>query len=363
MKKLLLAGAACLTATPALAGGLDRSGQSIGIIFEEGRWAEFSLGFVAPSLSGTDVLGGDTGDVGNAYLLPGIGYKADLNSQVSYALIYDQPYGADVLYGSGSALLGGTSAEAASHALTGILRYKMSERFSVHGGLRLQAIDAAVTLSGLAYGGLSGYSVDFDTGFGVGALAGVAYEIPDIALRVALTYNSAISHDLATTENFFPIPGNETTIVSPQSVNIDFQTGIMADTLLFGSIRWVDWSEFDVTPPGFGSVAGALVEYDEDTITYNLGVGRRFSDSWSGAIQVGYEAGGDPLVSPLGPTNGFWSVGAGATYTQGNSEITAGLRYVFVGDAQPETGTPDTPRATFSGNHALALGIKYGIKL
>ncbi len=37
-------------------------------------------------------------------------------------------------------------------------------------------------------------------------------------------------------------------VVTPQSVNIDFQTGIAANTLAFANIRWVHWDQFAVTP-------------------------------------------------------------------------------------------------------------------
>ncbi len=36
--------------------------------------------------------------------------------------------------------------------------------------------------------------------------------------------------------------------ITPQSVNIDFQTGIAANTLAFANIRWVHWDQFAVTP-------------------------------------------------------------------------------------------------------------------
>ena len=61
--------------------------------------------------------------------------------------------------------------------------------------------------------------------------------------RVALTYNSAISYELPTTETSVLGTVNSTTDTeTPQSVNFEFQTGVAADTLLFGGVRWVDWT-------------------------------------------------------------------------------------------------------------------------
>ena len=362
-KHMVLSALFATAAGPVFAGALDRSGQSIGVIFEEGRRVELSLSYVAPSASGDDVAffgGSHSGNVLEDFFQFGAAYKADINNQLSYALIYDQPFGADVEWGSGSLALGGTFADANSNAVTGVLRYKFNDNFSAHGGLRAQSIEASVGLIGAAYGVFSGYEAELDQDWELGYLVGGAYERKDIALRVALTYNSAISYELDTNETgFFGETDDTTDVRTPQSVNLEFQTGIMADTLLFGSVRWVDWSEFSVSPPTFsGFTDFPLVEYDDDIVTYSLGVGRRFSDTWSGAIQVGYEDPDDRLVTPLGPSTGNFSVGVGATYTIDKMEITGGVRYVWLGDADPETGEPDTARAEFTDNTAVAAGLQ-----
>jgi long-chain fatty acid transport protein len=46
MRNFLTVGAALmLTTTAATAGGMDRSGQSIGAIFEDGKYVELSYGY------------------------------------------------------------------------------------------------------------------------------------------------------------------------------------------------------------------------------------------------------------------------------------------------------------------------------
>ncbi|MHA3913632.1 OmpP1/FadL family transporter [Halovulum sp. GXIMD14793] len=340
----------------AVAGGLDRSGQSISPLFEEGRYAEFSLGAVMPSVDGTSaaILGSEpTGNVANAYFPLGAAFKGDINDRLSYALIFDQPFGASVSY-DGTIAFDGTNATATSYALTALMRYKFNEGFSVYGGPVLQSISADVNLSGGAYGGLNGYDVSFDPSFGVGFAAGAAYERKDIALRVALTYRSEIKHESDTTQSV--APPSTTDITSPQSVNLDFQTGVAPKTLLFGSVRWVNWDGFAIRPTAL--MGNALVEYDSDTFTYALGLGRKFTEKWSGAVQVGYEAGTGGLSSTLGPTDGFLSLGVGATYTMDNMKITGGVRYVFAGDT--DTGVGGTQVGSFRDNSAIAAGVKVG---
>lgn len=368
MKNVLIsASVIAMGAGSAFAGGIDRSGQGIGALFEKGNYAELSFGMVNPSVSGVDLLGRSTQNVAGDYFSFGFAYKADINDQLSYAIIMDQPFGADVNYptaaAGGSVLLGGTLAKTTVTGLTTILRYKFSDRFSVHGGLRAQHASGDVRLSGLAYGGFNGYNVSLDDDIGVGYLVGVAYEIPDIALRVALTYNSEVTHELDTVERVGPVqiaPASVTEVNTPDSVNLDFQTGIAEGTLLFGQIRWVDWSEFKIDPVRFTTLAGGGLVDLEDSVTYTIGVGRKFNDMWSGAASVSYEDKGDPLVSPLAPTTGRLGLTLAAVYTQDNMKITTGINYTKLGDAQPETGTPDTARANMTDNSAVGVGVRIG---
>ena len=362
MKQTLTVGAALLmTTSMAHAVGLDRSAQNIGIIFQDGNYAELSFGYVMPEVDGEDLGGGpETGNVAEDYSILGLGYKADINDQLSFSLIIDEPYGADVLYPEGeSDNLGGTAATLDSVAFTGLVRYKLNENISFHGGIRAQSTEAEVTLAGAAYGMLSGYNVVLDRHIGYGYAIGAAYEIPDIALRVALTYFSEIEHEFDTTERFGPNPVptvDPTTVTTPQAVNLDFQTGIAADTLLFGSIRWAEYSVVKVTPENFGAeTGGASLTNIEDGFGYTVGIGRRFSDAWSGSLTVGYEPEGDDLVSPLAPTNGNYSVGVGAQYTMDNVILSGGVRYIVPGDATAETSVP---AADFSDNSAVAVGFK-----
>ena len=65
MKKIITVSAAlALTTTAATAGDLDRSGQNITAIFEDGSYAEFSFGTITPPVSGAD-LGGSKKHTGN----------------------------------------------------------------------------------------------------------------------------------------------------------------------------------------------------------------------------------------------------------------------------------------------------------
>ena len=373
---LTVTAALMLTTSQAFAVGLDRSNQDIGIIFEEGDYAELSFGSISPDITGqdgTEFAGGapgtfqgrETGNVADDFTQFSFGFKAQLTDQLSASVIFDEPYGADIAYPAttatdGSIALGGTAAELNSSAVTGLLRYEFDNNFSVHGGIRVQTLDANITLGGAAFGGppptgISGFNVDLGESTEVGFTGGVAYERPDIALRVALTYHSEIEHEFPTVDNF--AGASTTTVTTPQAVNLDFQSGIAENTLLFGSIRWAEYSVVIVDPLGF---PGDSLTDIEDGFSYTLGVGRQFTEDFAASISVGLETeGDDDLVSPLSPTNGSVRLTVGGAYDlNDNVTISGGVSYVTFGDAF--AATSEVARAEFTDNDAIGVGVSIG---
>jgi long-chain fatty acid transport protein len=355
----------------AMAGGLDRSGQNINILFEEGAYAELSLGYVAPDLTGVDSVGPGagtpTGDVGGNFIQAGFGYKQDINEQLSFAVIVDQPYGANIQYttaaAGGSDLLGGTSAALDSTAITGLLRYKINDRFSVHGGIRAQTVNATVTLQGGAFAafGPGGFATNLEGDTAYGYQIGGAYEIPEIALRLAVTYFSEIDHDFRTTENIAPGAVTTTEVTTPEAINISFQTGIAADTLLFASFRYADYGVVQVTPAAFGAATGGASLTDIDTARdFSIGVGRAFTDKFSASVAFNYsDEGTDDLVSPLAPTNGTVGITlAGSYQVTDQVKLSGGLNYTRVGDAIAAPG--GNPVTAFDDNDAIGIGFRIG---
>jgi long-chain fatty acid transport protein len=352
MKKFTTAGAILLMTTSiATAGGLDRSGQGIGAIFEDGDYAELSFGSVMPNISGT--VGAGTVSSGNMavdYTQLGLAYKTQLNDQLSLAIIYDQPFGADVDYATaGYPLNGGgvvpdSGASVESDGVTVLARYEINPNFSIHGGLRY------VQAAGEYSFNLVNYQTTYSNDGGMGYVIGGAYEREDIALRLAVTYSSGIDLELGGNN-----AGNTLTANLPESVNIDFQTGIAADTLLFGSLRYVAWDGFALVDSNDPTFVGNILAYDDDVYTYNIGVGRRITESFAASFAVGYEKSTGETTGQLGPTDGYISYQIGGAYTMDNGvEVSGGIRYVDIGDAV--TGAPIG--GVFNDNDAVAVGLK-----
>ncbi len=387
--KTAITGAAALlmTAAPVLAGGIERAPQSLAALFEEGNYAELSFGGVDPTVEGTDVAGFATGDVAQGYGFVGLSYKHQFTPNVSAAIIIEQPFGADIRYPTqpgvipdpsvdASPVVGGTRVEVNSSTYTALARYKFKNNFSVHGGIRASKADGGVTLDGAGYSRIGPpYNLEIDDEWGFGYVIGAAYEFPEIAGRVSLTYNSPIEHDFDMTESgnvILAATGGLTdtisgtyTVKTPRSWTLEGQTGVAQDTLVFGSIRWVKWSEFlvdnAVFPIDTGTGTVPLVEV-EDTTTYTIGVGRKFTENWSGALSFLYESREGDTVSPLAPTNGRKGVTLAAIYTQDNMKITTGINYTKLGDADlgiGESGNKTTV-ATMDDSDAWGVGVRVG---
>lgn len=356
------------------AAGIERAVPGTArILHEEGRYGEFSLTYTDPeqsgdgggvpaALGGPFAIPGSTGDLFDSHWNATLAYKGDLGDRASFAIIYDQPYGADTDYSDG--FYAGTAADLDAHQFTGVLAYDVTQQIKIYGGVRAQRIDAdaAIPFVGPS-AGLPGYTITTDNDWGYGWLAGVAYSRPEIALRVALTYYSDIEHDFETVEfGGIPIPGvqdgaTETGLRTPQSVNLDFQTGVAADTLVFGSVRWVDWSEFAIEPPSYVvATSRPLVDYADDWTTYTLGVGRKFTDTLGGALSVSYEPSIDEELTTLGPYDGRTSATAALSYELAQATITTGVTYGRLGDAT------NLLQTDFNDGSVLGIGVRVGYR-
>ena len=398
-----LAAALMLTTTAATAGGIERSGNDYSVLFEDGNYVKLSFSAAQPDVSGTypgGALGtGSTENMAEDYTNFGVSLKYQLNDQFDVGLFLNQPYGANANYTAGA--YSGLGADWESNQIALVLKYQATPNISVYGGVRSVESQAEITIpdllirggfasgaqaaaEGAAAAAAAGdaatagalqtqaqqagavamspnslaYSAETNANRQTSYIVGAAYERPEIALRVALTYETGFTHTFAGTESL-PSLGLDATqdfeIEMPQSVTLDFQSGVAEDTLVFGSIRWAEWSVWEVRPTGYESLTGDRVTgLDNDVTTYRLGVGRKLSDELSVFGRVTYEAGNGGEASRLAPTDGSTAIGIGGTYNFNGFDITGGVEYVMLGDATDGTSVE------FAENTALGLGISIG---
>ena len=350
VSRYLVPGLLALVASPAFAGGIERNPQSMNILFQEGNYLELGVTYGRPRVSGTGPGSPNgTGNIARRFYSGSLSFKGEINDQLSYAIILDQPFGADTLYPS-RPNLAGSLGKVENTMLTGVMRYQFGNGFSAHAGLRSSWTRGEVALTTVPY------EMSTNTDQAWGYLVGVAYEMPEIALRVALTYNSKIKHKFDADESF---PPGDTTFRTnlPQSVNLEFQTGVAEDTLVFGSVRWVNWKDFKIQPSAYDAVVGtpALVSYDKNSTTYTLGVGRRFNENWSGSVSLAHDTGNGSTTGNLGPVGTRNSIGLGLSYTKDSVTISGGVQYSRLGNV-----TTRQVDNRFRNNSAIGAGLRIG---
>ncbi|PHQ99970.1 MAG: hypothetical protein COB39_00810 [Marinosulfonomonas sp.] len=358
---MMTAASFAVTATSAFAGGIERSSQSAMVLFEKGNHLELTFSHVTPSVSGVGFAvtpGQASGNMAKSYSQVGFAYKHQFSDRLSAAIIYDTPYGANVLYPTSTYFNSGAEAEISSSSLTGLLKYTLPSNVSVYGGVRYQRMDANASIPAVG-----NYTINTNTDAATGYVVGAAYEKPEIALRVALTYNSSIDHTVTTSETIGggAAVDNNLGFTTPESLNLEFQSGVNKNTLVFGSIRYVKWKQFDLRPAVYlGATGESIVSYSNNVTTYNIGVGRKINDTWSAALTLGYEKSNGGFAANLGPTDGNLSVGLGGSYTKGNMKITAGVKYIDIGDTQTTLSVlpAGVAAANFNNNHAIGVGFK-----
>jgi long-chain fatty acid transport protein len=343
------------------AGGFDRTGQDTSIMLKEGSMVEITSVSVNPKITGTQAgATPGTGEVAPNYSFTNIGFRTNVSDNFAIAIIQDSPFGADVDYtlGTVGASWSGLKAKVESSATTLLTSYDM-DNLTVYGGLKNQSLSASAT-NPLIPAGVYGITSTADSSLGY--VLGAAVENPEIAMRVALTYHSKINHDIAISETIGAGAASASTLktTTPESFNLDFQTGIAANTLLFGTIRQVKWTQMSLCPAVYKTYTAGkcLKEFSSNATSYTLGLGRKFSDHWSGAVTYGKESASNNTPSALAPTNGYSKMGLGVTYTGEQAIVTLGMQKINNGDV-----TIVSPKAaSMTGNTTLVTALKVGFK-
>ncbi|MEL1746673.1 transporter [Acinetobacter baumannii] len=390
------------------ASALEQSGQSILPFLENGNYAEANLFAVDASVSGIvndradlvrDHQSRDTGDIAESTQFYTAVIKLQLTDRLGFGVLCDQPFSADIKYPARSnnsyfdndISHEGTSVKADTQNLSLLFGYSPYQHFQIYGGPVYQTVKANVALRGNAYTqAFNGYNAKFKQQGEVGWLLGGSYQLPDIALKAAITYRSKIKYQFQVEEDIFGEPlklveNEKTKLETPASLNIDFQTGISEKSLVYMNLRWVNWKEFETRPPQYGALSEILMNeltngeyiqgfkldsYQNDQYSATLGIAHQFTEKWSTSTDVSWDSGTGNPASTMGPIKGSWSLGLGVQFNPAkNYFITGSLKYFWLGDTKTEDGTyylpiegikPYAEQANFKNNHAIAYGLKFG---
>lgn len=330
------------------AGGLERGGYDIDLLFDPAPIAtEAESTYVMPQRKlknavdtdpsdGNLTFLGSTAKDSESYWVPRIGVKAELVKGIDCMVDYSQPWGAHTNPGLWAGAESNMETDLKSNNYAGTCSYKMDAgkgQLRFIGGVFYQEVygfkESLVSPLVPDFGGTG--RVDL-RGTGWGWRVGLAYEIPEIALRASLVYNSQVKLDnLSGTLDLtnvggpvIPVYGNAS---MPDSVEMKLQSGIAPDWLAFGSIKWVNWSVLQSIPICSDATRGvaactttapqpvrwtSLDLMYQDGWTVTGGIGHKFNDQWSAAGQLSWDRG---TSHGYGSQSDTWTLGGGVAYT------------------------------------------------
>lgn len=342
---------ACAISAPAFASGLERGGYNIDLLFDPSDYVlESTATFVSPhrkvnnavdntAKSGTLPASWSTTakDSGN-FWSPRIGAKAGIGDYGDCMFDYSEPFGADLAPGQwqGASYNMETKVKSHNYATTCRVKFDVGRGdLSVIGGGFFQEISGykyrQVYTPGVAGTTNVGY-LDM-SGNGWGWRLGLAYEIPEIAFRASVVYNSAVDHDLKGIVDLtnlssainptyggkiIPVYGS---VSMPDSLEFKIQSGIAPGWLAFASVKWTDWSQIQTIPfcptsssscqAGTASAINTLDLFYRDGWTITGGIGHKFNDQWSGGVALTWDRGTSTVI---GTQTDSWLVGTQVAY-------------------------------------------------
>ena len=399
MTRILSLTALCaLAASPALAGGWETGKLDTSFLYEDGNYGELSYGSLnyavsaetqagtkhkmakdqtRTSLSGKFSVGnldiGITGFDSGAIQMDGQSAAADRDTCATALLQKSaiEALGVAAAIAANAQTIGlncsiVASADAKMDTQSIIAKYKLSDSFSVIGGMR------KVDLKSSTVGTLrTDYSIDSNSA--TGAVYGVSYSIPDIALRFEIIQSEAMKMNItgsatglmagtASSASLLGLSGNvpfadSSELNVPQATTVKFQTGIAEGTLLMASAHRAKWqsAQIDVN---FATAASALDVASEfsDTTAYSVGLGRKFTEKTSGSLSYSWEKGaGATSGSGFTMSNGSKTLSLGLKHQINNLSLSGGVSYTKVGDVNVSAGGLT---AVYANNSVTAFGLK-----
>lgn len=453
---------ALIAANQAMAGGFDNSSRGFDIIYGDDNVISTSYGVSKVPMkaqivrmqraenSGAEPTSAKTiasGNILDDFTRPQVGIRYNVNEQISCGAQIEKPFAAGVAYADDEIAYvvtndqgmpinsnGDVDTDNPATKTAPITTQYNSDSFTfacgydfalpkgqlkVFGGPKLQKVSGSFDedLSPLDLGANDNLDVTLDGGYETGFIAGVAYSIPEIALRASLLYHSQIDYKASGTLTAVlpeiaslsiaqgtPFKTDATaSTFTPQTVELALQSGIAENTLAFLKMRWSEYgklAELQVYGDGNTEIAGSqnpyngnnpvtlgqLAQLDEganslinpnvsmfsnDTFDYSFGLGRRFNDqltmgaSFSGSIKLGGKSDDTPIgadaTSLRLPGDTTHTIAFGGEYAVlPELKLNGGLGFSFIDEYRVET-TSSSYRAEFEKTEAISfqMGLSY----
>jgi len=400
MKQPILALTALALAVNAQAGGFENARLDTAFMYDEGHSVSFASARKDFDVKG-DTFATTTSAVGDRNATT-ISAKYQLNEKLSLGLTsYDSGAIHVNFQGSGwqnTARNAGTAplvdafgpkVNLTSDSIALMARYLLTDNFSATAGLRYDKFNAqeadlfrnaifnvtyagavgtvgpvaAQTLASQAAANATLPTVSSATD--ISPVFALAYERPDVALRVELLFQASSSVAMNSTCGMgtgFCGTRDKTTGGMPDYLTLNFQTGVAEDTLLYGSVHHGKWSKSQLSVPDTELAAlrqnGPTSSFNDST-EYSIGLGRRLNDAISVSASYNWEPKENSTTTSLFTfANGYQGITLGARYTLENMEFSLGYNYTKLNDVLYD-GTSDN---LYSDNTVSTVGGRVKLK-
>ena len=279
MKNLLkITFAGMLLASPAFSGGWEASRLDSSMMYQDGSYAEVGASSISYDIKGTtQATAGTTHKMAKDQTRTSLGFKMQygdfdigLTNYLSGAIQLDGQATAAHKSGATCPVVGLAinqcsvvpSGDVDMKSLALLARYRLNDNISFLGGINRYSVSNGTVQT------LSGY-YEKVSGDEMVPLAGAACENQEIALRVELLVQ--LETDIGLTAKTSAAKAAPTTAASnskltvPQTITLNFQSGIAEDTLLFGSIHQADWDNAQISIPANNGAKKILTEFASRT--------------------------------------------------------------------------------------------------
>jgi long-chain fatty acid transport protein len=361
-----LLGATALTivaAGAAQAGGFSRGTADTDILFEEGNFnirtgvtyvnptRKYSKNLLNPQLVGVDYA--------DSYAIPSAAVKFNILEDLRCAGTFTQSFGGGATWPTPSGPVAKLDEDFHVNEFAATCGYKVDlskGRIWLIGGAFVESLEYNLVAGA---GAIDGTLKDNNVGW----RAGIAYEIPEIALRAQLLYRSGFNVEATGSALYLgaaTLPANGTAEL-PQSVELKFQTGVAPGWLAYGNVKWTDWSvtkELVLNVPALG-LSSRNEYYWQDGWTITGGVGHAFTDKISGTAFVSWDRG---VGTGWDLTADTYSIGVGASMKDAlGGELRLGGAAIYMGEVSETKYVPVLNR-TVQADWGLALSAGYSVK-
>ncbi len=378
---VLTAAALAAFASAAQAGGFSRGEADTDILFEGDDYA-FRAGatYVSPrrEFETTGGLANNDGSYTEGYWIPSVAAKIGVSENFACALTYTEAFGAHANYGmdarmaairNGNNPYGEKGFDSNEYGATCDVKFDVGKgKLHLLGGVFMQdfsytAVNEIDTLPipqdpSRPHGTLR---LEDDSAFGY--RLGAAYEIPEYALRVSLMYRSKVKHDadegsydvMDLGSIFLPATGYGTL---PQSLKLSAQTGVAPGWLVYGSVKWMDWSVLDALNYNIGGRDFRDAYNWKDGWTIQAGVAHVFTEKLTGTVNLTWDKG---VGTGADINTDTWTLGTGiqAKVGPGDLRFGGGISYLTSGSQSVAKGA--SYDATAGGDWSYAISGSFKI--